>query len=216
MKNKFINHDNFLIHEILGMPNSGKSTTIKILSKKLKKFSFAVEILDEGTRHCPFDKGKNQFLYACWGLADIAKALTKSYSFRKLNTIVLIDRGLLDRLAFTKAQIDFGYLNKNQGRAIMRLSEEICAYINSTSLHLCTAKKAMEREGAQGRKDEGRIMNLPFLEILYQEYINFNQNFKNINSIIVDSEKNSLEEGADLLLNHVLSLLKSRDINQRF
>jgi len=86
--------------EFFGMPRSGKTTGIEIVESYFKQKGARVRTVYEGARVSPLDKS-DRFNYNSWSFHNttnrILEAREDHYDF------ILIDRGILDHLAFLDA-----------------------------------------------------------------------------------------------------------------
>ena len=98
--------------EFMGMPRAGKSTQLELVETVLKHEKKAsVRNIYEGARICPIGK-ENRFQYNSWSFHNttnrIMEARMDNFDY------LLIDRGIYDHIAFTRALYLGGQINKKQ------------------------------------------------------------------------------------------------------
>jgi thymidylate kinase len=96
--------------EFLGMPRAGKTTALEVMESYMKKEGAKVRTIYEGARICPLEKS-DRYNYNSWSFHNTINRILESrldgYDF------ILIDRGILDHMAFLNV-ID-GYIDKDKG-----------------------------------------------------------------------------------------------------
>lgn len=188
------------IIEFAGMPKAGKSTQMEIIGSELQhQYDYNVRYIHEGARISPLDKS-DTFAFNSWSfhntLNKMLEAQLTKYDF------ILIDRGVYDHEAFTKAL----YLNRDI------TSEELENSVNYfrcfrdredlVFLHLIEPEVSMKRE-YKYEKPLGRRLNKNFLQLLYKSY----------EEMVVEKEhiiingNNSIEDNAKEIRNYLSKVL---------
>lgn len=153
--------------EFFGMPKAGKSTQIDILETKLKRENGCrVRVVHEGARICPLDK-KDRFLYHAWSLNStvnrIIEAKDQNYDY------VLIDRGIIDHIAFSYALLEADLITKQQMDRLVVYAKEFLWLEDKAIGCLIDSQESLTREGKYCEKN-GRVINDQFLQLLRKSY----------------------------------------------
>jgi len=97
--------------EILGTPNSGKTTAIQTFEKLLKRNNVKCKIIYEAAGRC---KIKNKFSpeFNLWTLNETVKQLLEAYT--ENYDIIVCERGLLDTLCWFNIYYQDNLINKKE------------------------------------------------------------------------------------------------------
>ncbi len=166
----------------MGMPRAGKSTFVQHLAEVARILNWSIGVMPEtaGPLKEISDKHQERFSYKTYdtSLAIVHAVenflLKKQFEKLKEPDMVLIDRGVLDRISFTKANFSFGRLDASKFAASLSnieggLSQLKDDFNIAIMLMLITPEESIKREGGK----HGRVMNPPFLKNLYEQYLRF-------------------------------------------
>ena len=187
----------------MGMPKSGKTTQMDILGSDLQHVQgYGVRYIHEGARISPLDK-KDYFMFNSWSfhntLNRILEAQLTDYDF------ILVDRGVYDHEAFIEALYRIGRINQAQSLDSQRYFRQFRDMEDITFLHLIDAETSIRRE-YKYEKAKGRILNLEFLRILYEVYLDMKDEIKE-KLILIDGSK-PIEENQKEILASIQSKIK--------
>ncbi|MBS3073590.1 hypothetical protein J4465_02235 [Candidatus Pacearchaeota archaeon] len=181
--------------EFMGMPRAGKSTQLELVETVLKHEKKAsVRNIYEGARICPIGK-ENRFQYNSWSFHNttnrIMEARMDNFDY------LLIDRGIYDHIAFTRALYLGGQINKKQYESQIEYFKEFDFLEDAVLGFMVGAQESMGRENKH-HGFCGRVMNKDFLQILYEIY---NEMIPKIHKecYIVDGSKPLKENGKEIL-----------------
>lgn len=192
------------VHEFMGMPNSGKTSLIKIIGPCLINSGYKVKIIEEGIRRCPLGK-KRLFNYNLWGIADTIKPLLETVTSDVGKTIILLDRGPHDLIPFTKTLFKHKYLTSDQTIFLHNLAKGLFVFVDSISVHLCSPNISLSRDESHSIDRKGLVMNLPFLKDLYKSYCSEKWGAE---SKIIFGDDLVLEEASKELVQRILNWSK--------
>ncbi len=154
--------------EFYGMPKAGKSTQIDILETYFKREKQKkVRVVHEGARICPIDK-EDRFHYNIWSLNNTINRIieTKKQSF----DYVLIDRGVIDHIAFTQALYKSKYITKKQMEITISYAKQFIGLEDIAFCCFMDPEETIDRENKHHRT-LGRVINPKFLKILHKCYM---------------------------------------------
>ncbi len=184
--------------EFTGMPKAGKSTQMELLETILKhKKGFNVRNIYEGARVCPLDK-KDRFQYNAWSFNNTINRIMEAKA-SKFNYI-LIDRGIHDHIAFTKALYSYGQITAKQCEAQLKYFGEFSFLEDIVLVFIISPKEAMERE-YKHHEFTGTVMNEKFLIELHKAYIDTIPEIKQKHVLINGSK--SIKENKKEILNFI-------------
>lgn len=157
----------FAIFEFSGLPKSGKSTTIEIVATYLRRIGYNVSLsYDHGT-YAPIGKSDLGALNIYLAGKVVNSILELAYSKARTPTILLVDRGLFDRLTFSQTlvgreKIAFhehtSFSNYLRMQRLMNLIDGVFVFTAPSDLIL-------RREYSHAIHDtNGEVMNNDFLD----------------------------------------------------
>jgi thymidylate kinase len=200
-----------LIVEFAGMPQTGKDTTIGILAHYLKRKGLREYVCQEGARTCPIYKD-DRLLYASWIIHRVTLEITEiSTVHRGRYDVSILNRGIYDALAFF-------YLLNLKGI----ISDEHWLYTRNyftldtwtkltdvIFLFKANAETSISRELENKLvKTDGVVMNLDTLKTLEVAYEHIQGILdKKCKIIVIDSQNKNIRECAQIVADHVSSLL---------
>jgi len=85
-----------VIVELTGTPEGGKTSSIELVKNILEQQNFKVGVITEAAGRTYDYLPKGTSYYGIWVIVTIAKELIEELS--KLNDVIIIDRGLIDRI----------------------------------------------------------------------------------------------------------------------
>src|SRR6185436_13046244 len=97
--------------EFAGMPKSGKTTVLDIVSHHLRRSGILLNEFHGGGRYAPIDKSSLPALNMYLGGEAVAFILTRAHREKAVNRLFLLDRGIVDRCIFTRALAALGKLD---------------------------------------------------------------------------------------------------------
>ncbi len=150
--------------EFAGMPKAGKTTAINIAESYLKKQKKNVRIIYEGARISPLSK-EDRFMYNAWSFHNTANRILEA----RLNKydFILIDRGVLDHFAFSRA-IEHLCPDYNIDAALDYYSM-FANLEDYVFLYMLRPEEAIRRE-KKHNPFLGSVFNIDFLKKLYSSY----------------------------------------------
>lgn len=157
------------VFEFSGMPKSGKTTALDIVSHYLRRRGVPIDEYHGGGRYCPIGKddlaGLNLYLAAqcIQRLASIGHPTGSPYR------IYLLDRGPVDRLIFTAALGSLDRLSLSHQEAISSLLSirDLSNRVDLAFIFVTSPELSIERENMHKiLKADGRVMNTSMLEAL--------------------------------------------------
>ena len=145
--------------EVLGTPNSGKTSAIQTFEKVLKRNGVKYKIIYEAASKCRI-KDKLSHDFNIWTLSETIKQLVEAVSTNY--EIVICERGLLDAICWYELYYAQGKITKEEHQKFLdyillsRFTQKIdCCYIIK-----CGIMTAIERENLSGLLDvSGTIIN---------------------------------------------------------
>ena len=137
--------------ELIGTPKSGKTTLVNAISSLFEKYKIPTFIRRETAEYNPI-QDKNSEEYTMWMIMELIKNLSEDLNDRK-GSLVIYDRGLLDRIPWLEYGVKNGSVSKNDSERIKQLYEmdllkryKPLAYGFKTSPEL-----SIKRKGGEGR-----------------------------------------------------------------
>ncbi|WP_330176583.1 hypothetical protein OG875_25640 [Streptomyces sp. NBC_01498] len=151
--------------EFAGMPKSGKTTVMDVISHYLRREGLPVAEFHGGGRYAPLGKsdlGRLNLYLAC----DAVRYCLSTHAEGSAPRIHLLDRGLVDRMLFTRALLSMGKVSPAHAESIGRLVEipdlrdeiDLC-FVFTTSPRASLAREAVNKLTSH----QGRVMNDHFL-----------------------------------------------------
>lgn len=207
-----LNRDYFF--EFAGMPKSGKTTTLEIISHYLKRKHYAIEEYHGGGRYSPIDKSAITSLNLWLACKAVSFTLERSEREKTSHKIFLMDRGLIDRCIFTEALVQRQEVDPGSAQIIsnfLTLPELMCK-IDAVFIFRTSPELSIQREYTKKLLHvEGRVMNTAFLSILRSAATTvYNRTSKVVlNSMLIDTEvlDQQVEKTAQLILDSILDIL---------
>lgn len=148
--------------EFFGMPRAGKTTAIELVESYLKKEGANIRLVYEGARVSPLDK-KDRYNYNAWSFHNtvnrILEARLDHYDF------ILVDRGVLDHLAFTGSLSCEEHSMENT----TRYYSEFLGLQDQEIYFTVKPEEAIRRE-KKHKPFLGRVFDKGFLENLIRSY----------------------------------------------
>jgi len=150
--------------EFFGMPKAGKTTALEVVESYFKSKKARIRTVYEGARVCPLDKS-DRFHYNAWSFHNtmnrVLEARLNHYDY------VLVDRGVIDHLAFTEAigpiRGTYEYIaTKDYYRQFLDLQDQEIYFTIDID-------EALRRE-AKHNPFTGRVMEREFLMHLAKSY----------------------------------------------
>lgn len=188
------------VHELLGMPNSGKTIIQKNLKETLSRKGYKVILINEGANSAPLNKTR-AFIFNAWVLADFMKPLLELTHDSPANTVTLLDRGPFDRISFHTALYKYGKLSKEELKGLNNVSNLFSQYVHSASLLICRPEISMKRDEKHNLNFPGIFINIDLLKILYHEYVKASKHSK---ITMYDSETLSIDEIESKILEKII------------
>lgn len=181
--------------EFLGMPKAGKTTAIDVAESYLKRGGKRVRTVYEGARISPLDK-EDRFMYNSWSFHNtinrVLEARLDNYDF------ILVDRGVLDHLAFWKAI--HSTCSKYNYQNVYDYFSNFLELEDFGLLFMVQPQEAIKRE----RKNNlflGRVFDINFLQNLYDSYQNTSKVVKGLNRGLIEiNGSNPLETNLEKIL----------------
>ncbi len=150
--------------EFFGMPRSGKTPAVEILESYFKERKARVRTVYEGARVCPLDKS-DRFNYNAWSFHNTVNRILEARMDHY--DIILVDRGILDHLAFSMA---IG--PQCPGKDMQTASGYYAQFRELQDLEILftvDVEEAIKRE-ARHKPFVGRVFQNQFLERLHESY----------------------------------------------
>ena len=109
--------------EFTGLPNSGKTTLIYNLARKLKQDGIAVKVMQEDAELVPKEIPKKTWIRNAWiTFGQLQSLLEIPYSN---NQVILLDRGYCDALFWAKFLYKQDVCSKEQSESLLRILHEM-------------------------------------------------------------------------------------------
>lgn len=175
------------------MPNAGKTTLITHLCKHLTRQGHSVAIVREGTRDSKI-RPKGSFHYNLHGIFISSSAILEGIHS---SGIVLVDRGMYDRLVFFRTLYQRKHISKIEYHHLKEINKELMPLISHYFVHLCSPVISLGRDRRHARDGSGTVMNIPFLTSLYK---NYQKVLSQQASKILDAEKNPIDRLQEFVL----------------
>ena len=159
--------------EFTGLPNSGKTTLIHNLAKKLKQDSIAVKVMQEDAELVPKEIPKKTWIRNAWiTFGQLQSLLEIPYSN---NQVILLDRGYCDALFWAKFLYRQDVCSKEQSESLLRILHEMNDNFNLLPDYLfiidVSITESLKRRYAMGGKIV--LTNEAFLTLYKNELQSF-------------------------------------------
>lgn len=155
--------------EFAGMPKSGKTTTLDVVVHFLKRKEYRVEEYHGGGRYSPIDKSAiaslNIYL-ACKAMEFIVTSAEKEKVYSR---VFIMDRGLFDRMLFTKALKEMKKIDEEEFESLSNFLSipRMTNKLDGIFLFVTSPELSIERENKNKLiVKTGRVMNTDFLSTL--------------------------------------------------
>jgi hypothetical protein len=182
------------IIEFSGMPRCGKTTILDLLMHHSDGFIF----YGEEFNLVPFDD-ESSYKYNLWYANYCVDRLKK---FKNENIIYLLDRSILDRIAFGWAMVSFGKFTVEQNEKYQAILEPYVGKQDLTFVKNISPEQSLKN--AVGYK-KMITRDLEFLKHLNKAYGDLGKKYKNVYYI---PEKLNIEG----CLNYVIKILKEKKL----
>lgn len=160
-----------MIIEFAGMPRSGKTTIISLLSQKLNNSISHFERFDL----IPF-KINDSYNYNFWYAQYYVKELLKATNKKGLH---LFDRGIIDRIAFGNALAKYHRWNKKQHQDYFSILKPYVNYHEIVFIRNIKPEDSLKR--VKKIKNKVNITHdLNFLKVLHQSYQDLEGQYKKL------------------------------------
>jgi hypothetical protein len=162
-----LNRDFFF--EFAGMPKSGKTTTLDVIVHFLKRREYRVEEYHGGGRYSPIDKSSLASLNIYLACKAMEFIVTSAEKEKIHSRIFIMDRGLFDRMLFTKALKEMNKINDEEFESISKFLSipRITSKLDGVFLFTTSPELSIERENKNKLiVKTGRVMNTDFLSML--------------------------------------------------
>lgn len=194
-----MNLNKVYIFEFTGVPKSGKTSAMEIVTHYLKRSGYKVKQFHGGGRYSPIDKGKGKYLNM-WIINQIISSILEyTEGENSFPHIFLMDRGLFDRCAFTKAILKREEISSDEYNTMISYLTlpTIVHKVDAIFLFITSVKHSIERELKHKILEKhGRVMNTKYLNLLRESYLEtYDENkckFKKV--FILDTEKLNNEQ----------------------
>lgn len=149
------------------MPRSGKTTAVEVMEGYFKRGGARVRVVYEGARISPLDKS-DRFNYHSWSFHNtvnrILEARIDHYDF------ILVDRGVLDHLAFLDAIVN--ECTNRTGKDLDSVREYYSQFLGlqDKEIYFTVSPKEAIRREKKHKPFLGRVFNPDFLNKLNRAY----------------------------------------------
>jgi thymidylate kinase len=157
-----------VVIEFAGMPKSGKTTVLDIVSHRIRRAGWAVADFHGGGRYAPV--GKKDLASLNLYLAGSALQYVATIGAdERPPRFHLLDRGLNDRVIFSRALLSLGLLGDAHVAAVEQLAglPDVRSRVDLCFVFTTTSELSLRREHANRlTAADGRIMNTTRIEAL--------------------------------------------------
>lgn len=163
--------DHDVVVEFCGMPKSGKTTILNIVAQYMRRNGFVLNEFHGGGRYAPIGKSDLPALNL-YLAAEATRFLLPVGREGRVPCVHLLDRGLLDRLIFTRALGSLNLLSVQHVTAVEGMLAEVAQLVDVQAGMVFTADVAssLRRENSHTLVGgQGRVMNDSLLDALRQE-----------------------------------------------
>lgn len=147
-----------LIYEFSGLPKSGKTTIIDIVSHYFRRKGFRVLVHRDTGTYAPIRKNELGALNIYLASQAVTFLLETYYSAHSDHQLIFIDRGLFDRCVFSETLRELGYIDERECAVVNnflltpRLTGTLArVFLFTISPELSLKPKARIRELTRGR-----------------------------------------------------------------
>ncbi|WP_285103999.1 hypothetical protein [Promicromonospora sp. MEB111] len=164
-----------IVIEFAGMPKSGKTTVLDILSHRIRRAGWTAADFHGGGRYAPVGK-KNLASLNLYLAGSALQYVATIGSDERPPRFHLLDRGLNDRVIFSRALRSLGLLDGVHVAAIEQLADvpDVRSKVDLCFVFTTTSELSLRRERANRLTTaDGRIMNSPRIEALRKAATDF-------------------------------------------
>lgn len=164
-----------VVVEFAGMPKSGKTTVLDIVSHRIRRAGWPVDDFHGGGRYAPIDKRHltSLNLYLAGSALQYLAAVGADERPPRFH---LLDRGLNDRVIFSRALGSLGLVKDSHVEAVETLAREpgVRGRVDVCFVFVTSPDLSLRREHANRlTQATGRIMNTTRLEALRAAALGF-------------------------------------------
>lgn len=155
--------------EFSGMPKSGKTTILDIVTHYLKRSGLRMQEFHGGGRYAPIDKSAIGSLNMYLAGMSIEFILVASEREKIGHRIFLLDRGIFDRIIFTRTLRKLKRIDDNEAVALEHYLKlpSLLGRLDAVFLFITNPDLSVSREYKNKLvRSTGRVMNTKFLESL--------------------------------------------------
>lgn len=155
--------------EFAGMPKSGKTTVLDVVVHFLKRKGYRVEEYHGGGRYSPIDKSAIASLNVYLACKATEFILTSSEKEKVYSRIYVLDRGLFDRMLFTRALKEMKAIDEREFESVSKFlcMSRTMNRLDGVFLFVTSPELSIERENKNKLiVRTGRVMNSDFLSTL--------------------------------------------------
>jgi len=186
--------------EFIGVPNSGKSTNIKLVKKSLSNAGYRVLAIDEEFGKSKV-KPKGGYFYNVLGLIKCVSLLLENHNKYE---IILLDRGPVDLHIFCDTLFDKKHLSETEYHSLKKLTKELSTLVSFCYLFVCKTNTSLARDEKHSKGKNGFIMNKEFLDALK---VGYKKNETTVAKVI-DSESATINEGVNIIMKNIMNVLE--------
>ncbi|MCH5147408.1 MAG: hypothetical protein J1F61_05350 [Clostridiales bacterium] len=201
-----------VIIEILGTPNSGKTTSLNKFEVILRRFNINnYKILYEAGNGCPI-KDKFSPRYNFWTACETIKNVLESIDSGI--EVIVCERGIYDAICWALIYFEEKMIDLNQFKALLNFySLDIWQNLFKYLLIVkCEVNEAIEREKSNGLiEKEGKIVNNivlskynKALKCLIKKYLKGDENYS-----IIDTTAQQYNDTIKTIVSNIFSFLES-------
>lgn len=207
--------------EFAGMPKSGKTTVMDVLSHYLRRVGLPVAEFHGGGRYAPIGKsdlGRLNLYLAC----EAVRYCVSTHAEGSAPRIHLLDRGPVDRTLFTRTLLSMGRVTPAHAETVERLVDmpELRDEIAVCFVFTTSPKVSLAREAANKlTTEQGRVMSDAFLTGLRGTALRFTEEHTRTNCaqrvVAVDTEamNGRITQTARQVLEPITALLREQGVH---
>ena len=180
------------IVEFLGTPEAGKTTSVKMLRRSLEEKGYKVGLVRESAEIVPdmFKTGSSKG--NIWMTLKTAQKLYEEIN--NVRDIVLVDRGIVDSLAWNYLYAKRGEFSEEKSKCVENFFEAI-----GVKTDFIVALTIPTEESIRRRGGEGHVVNRKFIEEFREIIGNFLKSVE-IDKVLLNTESKTPAEVHDWLL----------------
>lgn len=157
----------FAIFEFSGLPKSGKSTTIEIVATYLRRCGYNVALYHDDGTYAPIGKSDLGTLNIYLAGQAINSVLELAHAKARTPTVLLLDRGIFDRLTFSSVLENRGIISENEHKDFSNFlkMQRLTSLIAGVFVFTAPTECVLRREFLNALHDiNGKVMNNSFLD----------------------------------------------------